>query len=139
MPLPRQILWLRIGAALVIASGILVLSGAHPATAALLRFCADLLFWPVDGAPGDLTQTTRLLCAIGGGVMLGWGVMIWHIAALLPQAVARRAILSGILLWFVADSLGSILAGAWLNVAGNLVFLALFCAPLFEPNKVNGG
>ena len=132
MPLLRQILWLRIGAAFVLASGLLVLSGAHPATGGLLRLCADLLFWPIDGQQASLTDTARLLAAIGGGVMLGWGLMIWQLAPLLSTAPGptRRAILSAVILWFVADSFASVMAGAWANVAGNLVFLALFTWPL---------
>ena len=65
--------------------------------------------------------------------MIGWGLMLWHLAGpimdLAPRQT-RRAILTSVLAWFVADSAGSLAAGAWLNLVGNLVFLILFALPL---------
>ncbi|MEO8531511.1 MAG: hypothetical protein ABI459_09820 [Deltaproteobacteria bacterium] len=123
----QQTTALRVGAALVIASGVLVGLGSHPATAWPARIIADLIFWPLDGLQTGMAGETRLLAAIGGGVMLGWGLMIWQLATV---PAAYPAIRTSILVWFCADSLGSLAAGAWLNVLGNLVFLIVFMVAL---------
>ena len=123
----KRTFWLRAGAALVIASGALIALGSHPAIAAPLRLVADLLIWPFDGLQPIETSEARLLAAIGGGVLVGWGVMLWQLA---PEPAAHRIIRTSVLAWFVVDSGGSLLAGVPLNVVGNLVFLALFLIPI---------
>jgi len=135
----KRRLWLRAGSALVIASGALIGLGAHPATAELARLIADLLFWPLDGVQTGNAEETRLLAAIGGGVMIGWGLMLWQLAGegmnRAPE-LSRRLIILSVLGWFLTDSAGSLAAGAPLNVLGNLVFLALFLVPLRTAPRV---
>jgi hypothetical protein len=125
--------WLRIGAGLVIASGVLLASGGYPATAPVLAALADLMIWPFDGVQTMATDEARLLAAIGGGVLVGWGWMLWVLAGEgidQAPALARRVILTSVGIWFVVDSAGSLAAGAPFNVVGNLVFLGLFVLPM---------
>ena len=129
----KQLIWLRAGAVLVIASGVLVGFGSHPATAGLARLLADVLFWPLEGVQTGAADETRLLAAIGGGVMIGWGLLLWQLAG---EPSAWRVIRMSVIAWFVADSAGSLAAGAPLNVVGNLVFLALFMIPLLRAPRV---
>jgi hypothetical protein len=127
--------WLRIGAGMVIASGLLVAPAAHPATGGPAVLLADLLFWPLDGAQTGAAGEARLLAAIGGGVMVGWGWALWLLAGEgMDRApdLARRIILGSVGLWFVVDSTGSIAAGAPLNVVGNLAFLVVLVLPLWR-------
>jgi hypothetical protein len=136
MTVDRQIFWTRLAAEIVMAFGLIIALGAHPATAGVPAFFADLLFWPLDGLQTGLADETRLLSAIGGGIMLGWGAMIFLLAGAPMRADpdgTRRIILISVGLWFVLDSTGSVLAGAPLNVLGNLAFLALFALPLRQP------
>lgn len=133
MPVASLPLLMKAAAALVIASGFIVALAAWPPTADTASFLLDLLFWPLDGAPRLDSPAARLLAAIGGGVMVGWGVMLWLLAAhLLPQdpATAARIVRASILAWFAVDSLGSLAAGAPLNAALNVVFAAAFLWPL---------
>lgn len=125
--------WLKAASALVVGFGLLIALAAHPATAAPTMLLADLLIWPFDGNPTLPEQTARLVSAIAGGVMAGWGVMFWMVASqVLPDRpeVGRRLILASLLVWFVIDSTGSLAAGVPLNIAGNLLFLAAFLIPL---------
>ena len=128
---PQEIV-LKIGSGLVVFFGVIVWLGSNPATAAIPAMFADLIFWPLDGLQTFASGEARLLSAIAGGVMIGWGLMLWALAGdglrRMP-AFAKRAILTSIWAWFVIDSLGWLLAGAPLNLAGNLVFLALFTLP----------
>lgn len=124
---------LKAAAAIVTGFGVIVALAALPATAGMANLLADLVFWPLDGAQRIDTPAARLLAAIAGGVLVGWGVTLWLVTAyVLPSDVsaASSIIRVGILSWFVVDSLGSIAAGAPLNAALNIGFLVLFLWPL---------
>lgn len=124
---------LRLAAGVTMLTGLALALAALPALNMAVRLLADLLIWPMNGAETLAASETRLALAIGGGVMLGWGLMIWQLAGepleRAPHAV-RSIIRTSILSWFVVDSAGSIAAGAALNVLPNLVFLGLFLVPL---------
>lgn len=125
--------WLKVASGVLIGFGILIFLAAHPATADVTAFLTDMIFWPVDSAQTLAASETRLFCAILGGVMVGWGLMIWLVTVrLYPRepALARTLILTSIGTWFVVDSIGSILAGAPLNALFNIGFLLLFAIPL---------
>jgi hypothetical protein len=127
--------WLKFGSALTIFFGLLVAVAATPAGAAPTSFLADLIFFPIDGAQNVGAPETRLLNAIGGGVMAGWGVLLWLLTTrLYPRdpKLARQLIIPSIVTWFVIDSTGSILAGAPLNAVFNVSFLLIFCVPLWR-------
>ena len=124
---------LRFAAAVTLATGLALALAASPLLNLPARLLADLLIWPMDGTETLATSETRLMLAIGGGVMTGWGLMIWQLAGeplqRAPQAT-RAIIRTSILVWFLVDSLASVAAGVPLNVLGNLVFLALFLLPM---------
>ncbi len=127
--------WLKGASALVIGFGAVVALAAHPVSAGIVSFFADLAFWPVDGQQRIATPEARLLSAIGGGVMAGWGVLLWLIATRLyarEPELARTMIALSIGTWFLVDSLGSITAGAPLNAVLNVSFVALFLIPLWR-------
>lgn len=119
--------WVKVVAGIVVFFGVLVSLAAHPTTAAPAMALLDMIYWPIDGAETADAPATRLLAAIGGGVMTGWGVMIWLSADMLAARTdqLRRLLLWSAGAWLTVDSLGSIAAGAWLNVIFNLVFAAL--------------
>lgn len=124
---------LRFAAGVTMVTGLALALSAVPAQNTGVRLLTDLLVWPFDGAETLAASETRLALAIGGGVMLGWGLMIWQLAGepleRAPEAV-RGIIRASVLGWFVVDSAGSVAAGAALNVVPNLVFLALFLLPM---------
>lgn len=124
---------LRFAAGVTMVTGLALALAAIPALNMGVRLLTDLLVWPFDGAETLAAPETRLALAIGGGVMAGWGLMIWQLAGepleRAPEAV-RGIIRASVLGWFVVDSAGSVAAGAALNVLPNLVFLALFLLPL---------
>jgi hypothetical protein len=129
---------LKIASGLVIFFGILIALGAHPATAWPSKLMADLIFWPLDGAQSLAAQETRLMFGIAGGVMCGWGAMLWLTATRVyatDPALARLLVMEGIGIWFVVDCAGSLAAGAPLNVLFNLVFLAVFLLLLLMPQR----
>lgn len=130
---------MKFAAALVVGFGFLSLLGTHPATAMPLEFLIDLIFWPVDGAQSLSAPATRLVCGIGGGLMVGWGLMLWlAVTRLYPRdpELARTMILTGVVAWFLVDSAGSIAAGAPLNAVLNIGFLLAFVLPLWSRRRL---
>jgi hypothetical protein len=119
--------------ALVIGVGAVLALAALPATAGVTALLADLIFWPFDGQPGLNDPAARLLAAISGGVMVGWGVLLWLVATrVLPSdpLLGASLIRTSAIAWFAVDSFASALAGAPLNIVLNTVFLAAFLVPL---------
>ena len=133
MTLDSRIRWLKAGSFMTIGFGLLIAVAAIPALSYPVAVLTDLIFFPVDGGPAIGSPGERLLSAITGGIMVGWGAMMYLVATeLLPKepALARRFILVSIVTWFVIDSSMSVAAGAPLNVVGNLGFLLIFVLPL---------
>lgn len=137
MSIETTITWLKAASAFLFLLGLVIALAALPATSGPALLMADGIFWPFDGAQSLAAPETRLLAAIDGGVLAGWGVMIWLVSArLYPRepALARLLILAGIGCWFVVDSAGSIAAGAPLNAVLNIGFVLLFAVPLLAPS-----
>lgn len=122
---------LKIASAATIAFGLMIAFGAHPRTDGLLQWFADLLFWPLGDA-AILTNEARLLAAILGGAMVGWALLYWLLIDALASdhpELLKRLILTTMATWFVIDSTASVASGGWLNVIGNVGFLAMFVLP----------
>jgi hypothetical protein len=136
MPGQATISWLKFASTVIIGFGLAVALAAHPATSGLIYPLTDLIIWPFDGTQNLTAPETRLMNAITGGVMAGWGIMLWTMSAHGFQsdpALARRAILTSIITWFTIDSSASIAAGAPVNALLNLSFLLAFVVPLWKP------
>jgi hypothetical protein len=93
----------------------------------------DLLFTPFGSPVVFASPEMRMLAAIGGGITVGWGVMIWLVAdRLLPRDpdLARSLLLPGIVVWYVVDTASSLLAGSIINAVLNTGLVAVFTLPL---------
>lgn len=101
-------------------------------------FTLDLLAWPLDGEQNFLAPTTRFLSALTGGFLTGWGVMIYLLQRFVydqaPEGV-RKAVVGGLVAWFVTDSIGSVMAGQASNVLFNILVLLLAVGPLWRAVK----
>ncbi len=125
--------WLKAGSALVILAGLTYALAAFPPTAGLAALIDDIAAWPPDGAQAMADAEARQLGGVFGGLMMGWGTMLWLMTTrLYPRepALTRMAILVGLGVWFVVDGVASVVAGAPLNIVLNTVFLAIFAFPL---------
>lgn len=130
--------WLIITAIVVGSFGPVFFLGTMEATSEPARWTLDLLSWPLDGATTYAHPDTRFLSALTGGFLLGWGVMIACLRAWVYDAApegVRKAVLIGILSWFVLDSLGSIASGNASNVLFNVLVLLMGVGPLWWPAK----
>ncbi len=115
---------LKVVAGIFASFGVLTASAAVPAFSAPTALLIDLFFFPIDGAPGFAgDHGGRLLAAVGGGMMVGWGVTLWRLAG---DADIARAIWTGALAWFFVDTAASLLAEAWMRAPSNLSLLLAF-------------
>ena len=93
----------------------------------------DLTHLPLDGAQSFGGDSEKVLGAIGGGLLVGLGVLVWqitiHVYAKDPSTGAS-IINWGVWSWYLVDSTGSILAGAWFNAVLNTGFLLMFVLPI---------
>lgn len=138
MTFDTRLRWLKFASTLTFGFGLVIAAAAVPELAMPTALLADLIFYPIDGLPAIAASSERLLSAIGGGVMTGWGVMLYMITDNIvtrEPAAGRRLILAGIGAWYVIDSSMSIAAGAPLNALFNTVFLLLFVVPVWSLGK----
>lgn len=139
MKLQTALSMLKFGTGIVFAFGSICILGIFSATNFPLLFTADIIFWP----PGNMqdisfSPESKLLSAILGGVMCGWGVVYWVILKKIfptDPMLARSILLPSILVWFVVDSAASLLSPAPMNAFFNLFFLAPFIVPLMLMDK----
>lgn len=128
--------WLKITAIVIGSFGPIFFLGTMVSTLEPARLTLDLLSWPIDGATTYSSPDTRFLSALTGGFLLGWGVMVWCLSSWVydhaPEAV-RKAVLVGLLSWFVLDSSGSIASGNPSNAVINVFVLLLAVGPLWRP------
>lgn len=135
MPRDFAATWLKLTSLFVILLGLLVALGAHPAVSLPATLLADAVFWPLDGAQLIDTQAAHVLAAIGGGVMVGWGVMMWLVLdRLLPAdpKLARLLMIEATFAWYLVDSTGSFVSGAGVNVLLNTILLAAIVLPAWR-------
>jgi biotin transporter BioY len=130
--------WLKITAIVVGGFGPIFFLGTMISTMEPARLTLDILSWPIDGFPTYASPDTRFLSALTGGFLLGWGVMIWLLSVWVydkaPEAV-RRAVLIGLLSWFILDSAGSIASGNSANAVINIFVLLMAVGPMWLPAK----
>lgn len=133
MSFETRLLWLKsVGVLLVLIGAFFAWTTTGPAAHFGVLFL-DLAVLPVDGAQSYAATETRLLAAIVGGLTAGIGAAIYliaqHVYATDP-GLGRKIILGFVAVWFIVDSLGSILSGAAFNAALNFGLLILMILPL---------
>lgn len=142
MTLNVRILLIKAAAAgLLIIPGLVMATGPVTPFMGLVNAFLDLAHQPIDGGQVVADDAARLLNAILGGILVGFGVMIWLVAERVLRtdpALGRGLILVPLLCWFTTDSLGSILAGAWFNAVINVAILVSFLIPLLAGNSKAG-
>lgn len=124
---------LKIASAISVGFGLLMFLSLALGLQPAFAWFIDLAHLPLDGAQSFASDSELLLGAISGGLLTGLGVMAWRVTVDVytnDPGLGGRILKSGILSWFVIDSAGSVLAGAWFNVVLNSGFLALFMVPL---------
>ena len=111
----------------LLVSGLFTAIAVLPPLRPMLVVFFDLAFWPLDGTPAALDEVDLLAAAVAGGVLSGWGMFM---LALSRDCDPAKALTLGAMTWYIVDSTGSVIAGAPMNAAFNLGFLALIMWPV---------
>lgn len=123
--------WLRCACVITMLTGLTSLLASYPDTDFLWRY----LFNALGGFQSDIqfSAVDRNLSAVLGGVMVGWGWMMFHLVhpSVFNQFI-RNALMSGIIVWFLTDSMGSYVSGLPMNIVLNTIFLIIFLIPLIS-------
>ena len=125
--------WVEVGALVTIATGLVAAAASHPGGEGPWRVLLDLLAWPLDGEPARFAPETSAVNAVTGGVMVGWGTLMYVVARgpfARGDTTLATPMLCSVVAWFVVDSIGSLLAGVPGNVLLNVAFLVLLALPL---------
>lgn len=127
--------WLLITAIVVGSFGPIFSLATQSGSDELARWTLDLLAWPIDGTQIYSEGAMRFLSALTGGFLLGWGVMILglrHWVYDVAPEQTRRAVVAGLVAWFVLDSTGSVSVGVPSNVFFNIIVLLTAVGPLWK-------
>lgn len=134
--------WLVVWCWITIATGAVFALGALPALRGPMALFMDIVFWPPDGQPAALSREAAFATAVCGAVMVGWGVLMLGLVrdpALAAEPKVWRLMTTGMIVWFVVDSMASWLTGATANVAVNTLFLATWLVPVQAAGLMTGG
>lgn len=131
--------WLKVTSVIVGSFGPVFFLGTMISTSEPARWTLDFLSFPVDGIQNFEAPTTRFLSALTGGFLFGWGICIWFLQKWVydkaPEEV-RRAVIAGLLAWFVLDSAGSLASSNPSNVIFNVIVLLVAVGPLWSAAKI---
>lgn len=101
------------------------------------RLILDIADWPLDNFQSPLDRNTQWLSAIGSGVLAAISVFLGGVVV---PAIKRsdtsiiRSTICAMILWYVIDCTGSMVAGVPSNVFFNSIYLALVLIPLIGCN-----
>jgi hypothetical protein len=134
----KQKAWLLVTAFVVGSFGPVFSLATTSALDGPARWTLDVLAWPIDGAQVYSNGAMRFLTALTGGFLFGWGMMILALRHYVYDAApepTRRAVVIGLVCWFILDSIGSVAADARSNVIFNIVVLVTAVGPLWRPAR----
>ncbi|MEI6254203.1 MAG: hypothetical protein WCP30_15510 [Mycobacteriaceae bacterium] len=126
-------IWLKAASVVTILTGVICALASHSSTGGLWLYLFDALKWPIDGDPAVFNADTRAVNAVLGGVMVGWGLLMFFLSSERLMTAAPNVppmMTISLLAWFLVDSAGSWAAGLPGNIALNVAFLAMFLPPL---------
>ena len=100
---------------------------------ALEPFFTEITGMTLSNLTAEQIKFHNLLSGVIGGVMIGWGIMLAFLGYRLMKQQEDwiwSAIAISLIVWYVADTLTSILVGSSLNVILNSVILIVALPPL---------
>lgn len=101
----------------------------------VMSFFLDLVHMPLDGAQSLSRDTEEVLTAISAGIFFGFCVLLWQVTTevyVKDPLLGRRMILSSVIAWYLVDTTGSLIVGAWMNGILNTVFLIALISPVLQ-------
>ena len=123
--------WLRIASVVTIATGVIASLASHPDGDFIWRALFDVLKGFDPQSPTSFTSDNYATNAVLGGVMIGWGPLMYGLSSEeIFNERLRRIFIQSLIAWFLCDSAGSFAAGLPGNVLLNTLFILMFLPPL---------
>lgn len=125
--------WLMAVSALIILFGVLIALLNWTDAFTIFNWLVNGTFWPGMPTPPDVEGFKLWAYGMLGATMVGWGIFLYYIVRY-PFAKMEKwswdCIALGVGAWFAIDTAVSAYAGAYFNVAVNLLILVLVALPL---------
>jgi hypothetical protein len=90
-------------------------------------------FMDLTTLPLEQSAVTKLILGILGSTMMGWAVMIFFVgryAFTQKNSFLLKAILVGLIIWFIPDTVISVYLEAYFNVIINMIILVAALIPI---------
>lgn len=121
---------------ITILTGAICLLGCNPSTQGPWLWLTDLIMWPLDGSPTTFKDESLILNAVLGGVMIGWGLLMFSLVfELESNPKITNKLVGSLLVWFFSDSIASYFANVPGNIVLNIFFVLSFMIPLRSIHK----
>ncbi len=122
---------LRYSCLYILITGTFPILAAFEVTQEPWRLFFYLLTWPLDQSPATFEIRERQLSAVLGGVLCGWAWLMYKLSheEIFNQNV-RKFMVQSTWIWFILDSVGSVITGLPLNALSNISFLLALLIPL---------
>lgn len=122
---------------LLAVTDLLIVMGVAFAALAIVPGWYGALAWLNELAGGavvageDSIRTVRFLYGIVGGILAGWGILLYFVIKNAAGSGTLRLVGASVAGWYVLDTTASVVTGFYVNVAINTFLLvALLIVPL---------
>lgn len=132
--------WMRVWCWATLAFGAMFAAAGLQGFETPTRAFYDVIYWPIDGQ-SPYGPDVRLTASLLGAVMIGWAIALLGLVAASDRAgpAPWRAMSLSVAVWYVVDSLASVLNGAPVNAISNTLFAAPFFAAVFISGVLQEG
>ena len=98
----------------------------------------NFIFWGTSPAPSEVIAMHGFYYGLSGGVLAGWAIALIFLTQT-PfknrEKWAWNCIISGVVTWYILDTMASIRFGVYFNVVANTLFLITLLLPLLSTKK----
>lgn len=133
--------WLNIWCVTMMASGMIFVLAAFPATDIFARLFYDFVYWPLDGQSG-FSNAARPTIAIVGAVFWAFAVLLQGVVKIAlddPASPLWRVLTISVLVWWLVDSAASVICGIPVNAVTNTILLVTFLVPTIGSGVLRRG
>lgn len=124
------------GGWLIAGFGLLLAVFNLPGLTPVMDGAFELVLWTGDDVLYSNLPEARLMVAVAGGIAFAWGFLQINLARFFGEkegSALRKVVVRSYWAWFIVDGLGSLAAGAPLNLIGNALFLIALLVPFYLP------
>lgn len=128
--------WLVVWCWGVLAFGVVLALAAVPAASGYTR----LVITTLGGDPALLDQPAlQFAFGLQGALSIGWALTMMALVNVADSAPVWRALTVSVAVWYVIDSVISVVTGFPLNAVSNTLLMVAFLTPMLASGTLRGG